>query len=91
MSSSSDWWVWLLAAALIALFGWYFWHVARSLLGGFVAAARTIQNWPQTRRALVEAEAKAGGRYPWWYRAARVVIVLCIVGLAAYLVYRRFQ
>ena len=91
MSSSSDWWVWLLAAAVVALFVWYFWHVASSLWGWFVSTVQTIQNWPQTRRALVEAEARAGGRYPWWYRAARVIIVLSIIGLAAYLIYRRFR
>jgi hypothetical protein len=89
MSEIPDWTVWLLAAAIAALFIWYFWHVGHSLVEWFISTVRMIQNWPQTRRALVEAEARAGGRYPRWYRAARVVILLSVVALAAYLIYTR--
>ena len=76
MSEIPNWTVWLLAAAVTALFVWFFWHTARSLLDWFASTVRTIRNWPQTRRAMVEAEVRAGGRYPWWYRAARMIIVL---------------
>jgi hypothetical protein len=89
MSEIPDWAVWPLAAGLIVLFGWFFWHTGRSLVQGFLAIVETIQNWPQTRRAMVEAEARAGGRYPWWFRAVRVSLVLATVGLAAYVIFRR--
>ena len=90
MSEFPDWAVWPLAVGVVALFVWYFWHVVRSVLEGLIGTVRTIQNWPQIRRAMVEAEARAGGRYPLWYRAARVLCLSLIVGLAAYLIYRRF-
>ena len=91
MSGFPDWTTWLLAVAVIALFAWFFWHTARSIWGWFVRMVRTIQTWPQTRRAMVEAEVRAGGRYPFWLRAARVLIVLFAVALVAYIIYRRLQ
>jgi hypothetical protein len=92
MSEYPDWWVWPLAAAIAALFIWYFWHTGRTMLEFGATVVRTIQNWPQTRRAMVEAEARSpGGRYPFWYRAIRVLLVVLIVGLAGYIVYRGFH
>ena len=88
MSETPDWMVWPLAAAVVALFGWFFWHVARSGIDWLVSTARTIENWPQTRRAMVEAEARAGGRFPFWYRAVRVSLILLVIGLAAFLILR---
>lgn len=91
MSEVPDWTIWLLALVVGAAFIWYFWHTARTIMSFLVTIVRTIQNWPQTRRAMVEAEARAGGRFPWWYRAIRVFLILLLVGLLAYLVFRRSQ
>lgn len=89
MSEFPDWAVWPLAASVAALFIWFFWHVGRSMVEALVGLVRTIQSWPQTRRALVDAEARAGGRYPWWFRAVRVLLVVATVALAAYVIFRR--
>jgi hypothetical protein len=91
MSQFPDWATWLLALVVAALFIWFFWHTGRVMLDMCLTIVRTIQNWPQTRRAMAEAEARAGGRYPWWYRAIRVFLVVCVVLLAGYLIYRRLQ
>lgn len=63
---------------ITSLFGY-----SRSLLG-------MIQNWPQIRRAMVEAEVRAGGRYPWWFRAIRVTLILAMIGLVAVIIWRKF-
>jgi hypothetical protein len=81
--------VWLLALAVCALFAAFFWHVAVELFGTGRRLISMIQNWPQTRRALVDAEARSGGRYPFWFRAVRVFLVLATIGLAALLVWRK--
>jgi len=89
MSDLPDWTVWLLAVALLALFGWYFWHVATTMWHAGRSIIATIQDWPQTRRAMVEAEARNGGRYPFWFRAARVVLILALIGLLLLLMWRK--
>jgi hypothetical protein len=92
MSQFSDWTIWLLGLVIVALFAFFFWHTGKALVETFVAIVRMIQNWPQTRRAMVEAEARSpGGRYPWWYRAIRVVLVIAMVLFAGYFIYRLFQ
>ena len=89
--SGGEIWVWWIVAALVtALFIAYFAFVGRELFGTMRSLVATIQNWPQIRRAMVEAEAKAGGRYPFWFRAIRVTLVLAMIGLAAVLVWRKF-
>ena len=90
MSSGPDWFWWIVAAVVAGLFIAYFVFVGRTLLGHFGSLVSTIQNWPQIRRAMVEAEARAGGRYPLWFRAIRVTLVLAMVGLAAFLIWRKF-
>jgi hypothetical protein len=91
MSELPDWTIWLLAAAVIALFAWFFWSTGVEMLRFSGRLTGLIQNWPQVRRAMVEQEARAGGRFPLWYRAARVVLVLAMVGFAAYFIWRRFS
>lgn len=90
MSGGDDWVWWIVAAAVAVIFISYFVFVGRALLGHFLSLVSTIQNWPQIRRAMVEAEAKAGGRYPFWFRAIRVTLVLAMIGLAAFLIWRKF-
>jgi hypothetical protein len=89
MSGMPDWTVWVIAVALIALFGFFFWHTGASLLRMSRALIGSIQNWPETRRAMTEAEAQSGGRYPLWYRAIRVSLVVSMIGLAALLIWRK--
>jgi uncharacterized membrane protein YqiK len=91
MSSGPDWIWWIVAVLVAALFGWFFWHTATTMFGALRTLVTTVQNWPQTRRAMVEAEARAGGRYPFWYRAIRVTLVLAMIGLVGYLVWRKFS
>jgi hypothetical protein len=90
MSGWPDWTTWLLAAAVCALLLWYFWHTAASLFGYARRLVGTIQNWPQIRRDMVAAEAKAGGRYPLWFRLVRVFLVLAMIGLMVLIVWRKF-
>lgn len=90
MTEQADWLVWVLAAAVVALFVAYFWWTGRTLVASFRRFVAIIQDWPQTRRAMVEQEARAGGRFPLWLRTARVLLVITLVGLMAYLVVRRF-
>jgi hypothetical protein len=89
MDSQPDWMVWLLALAVCALFGFFFWHVGVGLFDYGRRLIDTIQNWPQIRRAMVEAEARSGGRYPLWFRTVRVSLVLAMIGLMVLLVWRK--
>ena len=89
MSGTEDWFWWIVAAAVAALFIGYFVFVGRELFGHFRSLVNTIQNWPQTRRALVEAEARAGGRHPFWLRAVRVTLILATIGLVAVMLWRK--
>lgn len=89
MSGGQDWFWWVVAAAVAALFIGYFVFAGRTMLGHFLSLVSTIQNWPQTRRAMVEAEARAGGRHPFWLRAMRVSLVLATIGLMAIVIWRK--
>jgi hypothetical protein len=91
MNGMPDWTVWVLAAAVAALFLWYFWHVGTGLLGYGRRLVDFIQNWPQLRRAMVEAEVRSGGRYPFWFRAARVLLIVAMVAFAGLVVWRKFS
>ena len=91
MSGGEDWFWWIVAAAVAVIFIAYFVFVGRALFGHMLAVVSTIQNWPQIRRAMVEAEAKAGGRYPFWFRAVRVSLILAMVSLVVLLVWRKFS
>lgn len=90
MSGGPDWLLWALAAGVVALFVFYFAFVGRTLFSSSRRLIDTIQNWPQIRRAMVEAEAKAGGRYPLWYRAVRVLLVASMIGLLALYAWYKF-
>ncbi len=90
MSDLPEWTIWPLALAICALFLWFFWHTAVSLLSYFRSLLALIQNWPQIRRAMVEGEARSGGRYPFWFRAVRVSLILAMMGLLALVLWRRF-
>jgi hypothetical protein len=89
MSDMPDWTAWIIGLALAGLFGFFFWHTGLSLFRTTRALVSSIQNWPQTRRAMTEAEAKSGGRYPLWYRAIRVFLVVAMIAFAVLLVWRK--
>ena len=89
MGGMPDWTVWILAAGIVLIFIWFFWDTARTLYQVVRRLVGTIQNWPQVRRDMTEAEARSGGRYPVWYRAIRVLLVLAMIGLGALLVWRK--
>ena len=89
MTGGQDWFWWIVAAAVAALVIGYFAFVGRTLFTHVSSVVSTIQNWPQTRRAMVEAEAKAGGRYPFWFRTVRATLILAMVGLMVFLVWRK--
>jgi hypothetical protein len=89
MTGQADWMLWLLAIAACGLIGWYFWHVGVELRAYSRRLIDTIQNWPQIRRSMVEAEARSGRSTPLWLRAVRVLLILAIIGLAVLLVWRK--
>ncbi len=89
MSSMPDWSVWALGLGVAALFVWFFWATGAAMLRYGRRLLIIIEEWPQTRRAMAEAEAQAGGRFPLWLRALRVVLVLAMLALVALLVWRR--
>jgi len=89
MTSGSDWFWWVVAALVAGLLGAYFLFTGAVMISSFRRLVETVQNWPQVRRAMVEAEARSGGRYPFWLRAARVTVVLSAIALVAYMVLRR--
>lgn len=90
MALQVDWLVWLLAISVVVLFVAYFWWTGGALIGSFRRLLQIIEDWPQTRRAMVEAEARSGGRYPLWLRLARVGTLLTLVVLVAIILWRRF-
>lgn len=90
MAEQVDWLVWVLAIAVLSLFVAYFWWSGRTIIASFRRLLQIVEDWPQTRRAMVEAEARSGGRHPLWLRLARVVVVLALVALVIIILWRRF-
>ena len=90
MTVQVDWQVWLLAIAVGALFIGYFCWTGGTIIASFRRLLKFIEDWPQTRRAMVDAEARSGGRYPLWFRLARVAVLLALVALVTIILWRRF-
>lgn len=89
-SSGNDWGLWLLAALVVLLFVTFFGSIGVALYNRLRRLLGLIEAAPEHRRARVEAEAKAGGRYPFWLRAIRVLVILVLVVLLAIIIWRRF-
>jgi len=89
MGSMPDWTVWALGLGVAALFVWFFWTTGATMLRTGRRLLAIIEDWPQTRRAMAEAEAQAGGRFPLWLRALRVILVLAMLALVVLIVWRR--
>jgi hypothetical protein len=90
MADMTDWTTWLLAGAVLLLFAAFFWFTGVHMFDFTRRLVHTIQHWPEIRRAMVEAEARAGGRYPLWYRLARVSLIAALIGLLVVVVWRKF-
>jgi uncharacterized protein (DUF2461 family) len=90
MAVQVDWLAWLLAIAVGVLFIGYFWWTGGAIVSSFRRLLQFIENWPQTQRAMVDAEARSGGRYPLWLRLARVAVLLALVALVTIILWRRF-
>jgi hypothetical protein len=89
VTGEPNWFWWVVAALVAGLFGAFFFLTGVHVISAFRRLVGTIQNWPQIRRAMVEAEARSGGRYPFWLRALRAALILSMIGLMAYVVWRR--
>lgn len=90
MDSMPDWLVWPLAALLAAVFLLYFWHSFASIIATLRRLVDLVQNWPQVRRRMAEAEAASGGRAPFWLRTVRVLLIFAMIGLVILIVWRKF-
>ena len=88
MSNIVDLPVLALIIAVVALFAWYFWHVARSIISGTKAVSEIMDSRAARQRAELEREAKFGP-YPLWYRAAQKVIIAVLFVGSAWLVWDR--
>ncbi|MCB9993798.1 MAG: hypothetical protein H6873_09100 [Hyphomicrobiaceae bacterium] len=90
MQQSPDWSFWLLVAGvfvvLVAYAIHFVWHGSSQIKGLVSFVNRT----PERRRLAAEREAKAGGRYPLWYRALQTTFIVAAIALAAYALYARF-
>ncbi len=75
-----------LIIAVAALFAWYFWHVAKSIVGGTKTVSDFLDGRAARQRAELEREAKFGP-YPLWYRAAQKIIIAVLFVGSAWLVW----
>ena len=85
----SNWAAWAMAGGVIVIVVWYFWQTGAAIVTTIRRLRDMVQNWPQIRRDMTEAEVRAGGRYPVWFRAARVILIMALIALALLLVWRK--
>lgn len=90
MSDSIDFADWALIISVAALFVWYFWHVATSLISGARRISEITDGAAARQRAELEYEAKFGPR-PLWYRAMQKLVLTALFGLSAWLVWDMIQ
>ncbi|WP_417308772.1 hypothetical protein [Devosia sp.] len=89
-SGGIDWGLWLLAAGVTALMVAFFVFVGTTAFTRLRRLIGLIDAWPQIRRARVAAEARAGGRHPFWLRAARGLVLIALAGVLTIIIWRRF-
>ena len=90
MSAAPDLYGLALAAGVIALFGWYFFAVARRILTGTLHLSRYFDGRAERQRAELEREAR-GGPLPYWLKAARVLVLTAMAGGIAALFWMKFN
>lgn len=72
MNASIDIYGLLIAAFVVALFGWFFWHTAKGMFGYGRQISEFLDSSAKRQRAALEREAKFG-RLPLWYRVGQIV------------------
>ena len=74
-----------LIITVAALFIWYFWHVATSMIKSGKALSDYLDSRADRHRLELEREARFG-RYPLWYRAAqKLILAVLFAGVAFYM------
>jgi len=82
--------LYLLAAGVIALFGWFFWYVVSTYVAVGKRVAHYLDNSAERRRAALEREIRFG-KDPLWLRALRVAFVIAAIGLMAVLFWNKLR
>jgi hypothetical protein len=71
-----------LVVGVLALVGWYFWHVATSMIKSTKTINAYLDGRAERQRHELEREAKFGP-YPFWYKAAqKLVLAMLCAGVA---------
>lgn len=89
MSAAPDLDVILLAAAVLALLGWFFWFVIARTFGTVRDISRTLDERSTRQRAAIAGPVTRPT--PLWLVAVRVILIGTLVGLLAYQFAGKFQ
>ncbi len=79
-----------LVIAVVALFVWYFWHVATTVINGSKVLNAYLDSRADRQRQELEREAKFGP-YPLWYRAAQKLVLATLFAIVVYYVWKLVQ
>jgi len=90
MQAWSDIKLYLLAAGVVALFGWFFWYVVSTYIGVGKRVVQYLDSGSERRRAALEREIRFG-KDPFWLRALRVAFVIAAIGLMALLFWNKLR
>jgi uncharacterized ion transporter superfamily protein YfcC len=90
MESSIDLPTIALLVSVIALFVWFFWHTAYSMIKSAKNIAAIVDSSAARERLELEHEAKFGPR-PLWYRAAQKIVLAVLFTGAAWLLWTLVQ
>jgi hypothetical protein len=75
---------------LLALFGWFFWHAATSMIHYARMIVEFLDMRSERLRRRLEFEA-IHGRPPLWYRLVQRLVILLVIAGAAALVWTKFR
>ncbi len=79
-----------LVVGVLALFSWYFWHVATSMIKSTKTISTYLDGSAERQRHELEREAKFG-RYPLWYRAVQKLVLAVLFASVAFYVLKLVQ
>ncbi|MDB5525994.1 MAG: hypothetical protein JWM58_3757 [Rhizobium sp.] len=79
-----------LGIAVVAMFAWYFWHTAVSMLRYGKSVSDYLDTRSERLRQKLEYEA-IHGRPPLWYRLVQRLMILIVIAGAAALVWTKFR
>jgi hypothetical protein len=77
-------------AVLLALFGWFFWHAATSMIHYAGVISEFLDMRSERLRRRLEFEA-VHGKPPLWYRLVQRLVILIVIAGAAALVWTKFR